>query len=138
VWRVCSAQEKYGFKARVYHAAGFETLEDYKKVHGSDLFIRDVEEYDRICKARAQLLLWLNPPALNHGAHCRLSCPLWARCVACARSHHLHAKPALCCALATAHRGCACRRCLMLPCWQHVDVESSFSVLCRWSPSSAR
>ena len=46
-------QEKYGFKARVYHAAGFETLEDYKRVHGSDLFIRDVEEYDRICKVRS-------------------------------------------------------------------------------------
>ena len=43
-------QEKYGFKARAYHAQGFEDLAAYKKVHGSDLFIRDVEEYDRICK----------------------------------------------------------------------------------------
>ena len=46
-----SAQEKYGFKARVFQAAGFASLAEYKKVHGSDLFIRDVDEYDRICKA---------------------------------------------------------------------------------------
>lgn len=47
---VMRPQEKYGFKARVYHARDFEDVAAYKKVHGSDLFIRDVEEYDRICK----------------------------------------------------------------------------------------
>ena len=43
-------QEKYGFKAREFHAAGFANLAEYKKEHGSDLPIRDIDEYDRICK----------------------------------------------------------------------------------------
>ncbi|KAK9916259.1 hypothetical protein WJX75_000636 [Coccomyxa subellipsoidea] len=43
-------EEKYGFKARVFQAAGFTNVAEFKKVHGSDLFIRDIEEYDRICK----------------------------------------------------------------------------------------
>ena len=46
-------QEKYGFKARTYNAAGFADVAEYKKVHGSDLFITDIEEYDKICKVRA-------------------------------------------------------------------------------------
>lgn len=45
-----AAQEKYGFKARTYQAAGFASVAEYKKEHGSDLFIRDIEEYDKICK----------------------------------------------------------------------------------------
>ena len=44
------AQAKYNFKAHVYKPAGFETKKDYQAKHGSDLFITDVEEYDRICK----------------------------------------------------------------------------------------
>ncbi len=48
---VC-AQEKYGFKAHVFQAAGFTNVAEFKKEHGSDLFIRDIEEYDRICKVR--------------------------------------------------------------------------------------
>ena len=43
-------QDKYGFKAREFHAAGFANVAEYKKEHGSDLFIRDIDEYDRICK----------------------------------------------------------------------------------------
>lgn len=43
-------QEKYGFKAVVYKPAGFENKQAYKAVHGVDLPIRDIEEYDRICK----------------------------------------------------------------------------------------
>ncbi len=50
-------QEKYGFKARTYQAAGFANVAEYKKVHGSDLFIRDIEEYDRICKVTLSLAL---------------------------------------------------------------------------------
>ena len=34
----------------MYKPAGFETKKDYQAKHGSDLFITDVEEYDRICK----------------------------------------------------------------------------------------
>ena len=45
-----AVQDKYGFKAREFHAAGFANVAEYKKEHGSDLFIRDIDEYDRICK----------------------------------------------------------------------------------------
>lgn len=48
-------QAKYGFKARTYQAAGFANVAEYKKVHGSDLFIRDIEEYDKICKVSLPL-----------------------------------------------------------------------------------
>ncbi len=47
---VMAVQEKYGFKAREFHAAGFANVAEYKKEHGSDLPIRDIDEYDRICK----------------------------------------------------------------------------------------
>ena len=50
-------QEKYGFRARTYQAAGFANVAEYKKVHGSDLFIRDIEEYDKICKVSFSLPL---------------------------------------------------------------------------------
>ncbi|EIE26875.1 adenine nucleotide alpha hydrolases-like protein [Coccomyxa subellipsoidea C-169] len=43
-------EEKYNFKASVFQAAGFTNVAEFKKAHGSDLFIRDIEEYDRICK----------------------------------------------------------------------------------------
>ena len=49
-WTSILVQEKYGFKARVYQAAGFTNVAEFKKTHGSDLFIRDIDEYDRICK----------------------------------------------------------------------------------------
>ncbi|KAK9832865.1 hypothetical protein WJX74_000020 [Apatococcus lobatus] len=45
-----SLETKYKFKARVFKPAGFETKKDYSAKHGSDLFITDVDEYDRICK----------------------------------------------------------------------------------------
>lgn len=42
----------YGFKAVRVHAAGFADKEEYKKAHGSDLFLTDIEKYDQICKVR--------------------------------------------------------------------------------------
>lgn len=43
-------QERYGFKAKVYQAAGFASKQEYQQVHGSDLFLVDIEKYDHICK----------------------------------------------------------------------------------------
>lgn len=40
----------YGFKARVYQPAGFANKEEYKKKHGSDLYLTNIEQYDYICK----------------------------------------------------------------------------------------
>ena len=43
-------QEKYGFKAHEFHAAGFASAEEYRAAHGSDLFLVDIQLYDNICK----------------------------------------------------------------------------------------
>ena len=43
-------EELYNFKAKVFKPAGFANKEEYVKKHGSDLFLTDIEEYDRICK----------------------------------------------------------------------------------------
>lgn len=43
-------QAKYKFEAHTYKPQGFETKKDYQAKHGSDLFISNVDEYDRICK----------------------------------------------------------------------------------------
>ncbi len=32
-------QKRYGFKAHVFHAAGFNSKKEYEAKHGSDLFI---------------------------------------------------------------------------------------------------
>lgn len=45
-----SLEKRYGFKAHVFHAAGVNGKEEYSEKYGTDLFIRDIEEYDRICK----------------------------------------------------------------------------------------
>ncbi len=50
----CLCQADFGFKAEEFHAADFSSKEDYVKKHGSDLFMTNVEEYDRICKVRKQ------------------------------------------------------------------------------------
>lgn len=48
-------QEKYHFKAKVYHAKDLPDKKAYQAKHGSDLFITNIDEYDRICKVCPQL-----------------------------------------------------------------------------------
>ena len=43
-------QDQYGFKAHEFHAAGFASRDEYVQRRGSDLYMTDIEEYDRICK----------------------------------------------------------------------------------------
>ncbi|KAG0627065.1 hypothetical protein M758_2G171300 [Ceratodon purpureus] len=43
-------EKRYGFKAHTFHAANVNSKEEYDAKFGSDLFITDIEEYDRICK----------------------------------------------------------------------------------------
>ena len=50
-------QDKYGFKAVTFQAAGLADVQEFKAKHGSDLFITDMEEYDRICKVSQAFLL---------------------------------------------------------------------------------
>lgn len=51
----------FNFKAVSVHAKDFATKEDYKKVHGSDLFMTDIEKYDQICKVRGPWGPWPVP-----------------------------------------------------------------------------
>lgn len=43
-------ESRYGFKSHKFHAADVNSKEEYDAKFGSDLFITDIEEYDRICK----------------------------------------------------------------------------------------
>lgn len=45
-------QAKYGFKAVQFHAKDFADKQAFKAKHGSDLYLVDIDEYDRICKVR--------------------------------------------------------------------------------------
>lgn len=62
-------EERYGFKAEVFQAAGMENKEEYQQKYGSDLFIRDLEEYDRVCKVEpfARSLKTLQTDAMING-----------------------------------------------------------------------
>ena len=42
----------YGFRAATFRAADCADRAAYDAKHGADLWQRDIEEYDRICKAR--------------------------------------------------------------------------------------
>lgn len=54
-------QEKYGFKALEFHAKGFADKAEYKAKHGSDLYLTDIDEYDRICKVTLPPVLLRSP-----------------------------------------------------------------------------
>lgn len=43
-------EQAYDFTARVFRPDGFNTKAEFVAVHGSDLFLRDTAEYDRIAK----------------------------------------------------------------------------------------
>nr|AAT09442.1 phosphoadenosine 5'phosphosulfate reductase [Selaginella lepidophylla] len=71
-----TVEERYKFKAHVFHAAGFKNREEYVAKHGSDLYIRDVDEYDKICKvepfnralATLEVDAMINGRRRDHGA----------------------------------------------------------------------
>jgi hypothetical protein len=43
----------YSFRAHVYSPQGFSSKAAYQQVHGSDMFITDVDKYDAVCKVGA-------------------------------------------------------------------------------------
>ncbi|KAI5076552.1 hypothetical protein GOP47_0008617 [Adiantum capillus-veneris] len=43
-------ERRYGFKSHVFHAADVKDKKEYVSKFGSDLFITDIDKYDRICK----------------------------------------------------------------------------------------
>lgn len=62
-------EERYGFKSEVFHAADVGSKAEYDDKYGSDLFIRDIDEYDRICKVEpfGRALKTLNVDAMING-----------------------------------------------------------------------
>ncbi|GJP31608.1 hypothetical protein CLOM_g14410 [Closterium sp. NIES-68] len=62
-------EERFGFKAEVFQAAGLKSKEEYVAKHGSDLFITDIDEYDQICKVEpfSRALTSLNVDAMING-----------------------------------------------------------------------
>lgn len=67
------SQEKYSFKAHEFHAAGFASREEYRAQRGSDLYLVDIELYDKICKVSSQALFHVWRAAVGVGAH-RAAC----------------------------------------------------------------
>mmetsp|Transcript_15340 Transcript_15340/g.46328 ORF Transcript_15340/g.46328 Transcript_15340/m.46328 type:complete len:324 (-) Transcript_15340:551-1522(-) len=69
-------EQQIGFEARRFQPAGFDTKADFVKKHGSDLFMTDLEEYDRICKVEPfgralsylQADVMINGRRRDHGA----------------------------------------------------------------------
>ena len=47
---LADVEQRYGFKAQVFNAAGCNTKDDYDEMSGADLWKEDIEEYDKICK----------------------------------------------------------------------------------------
>jgi 3'-phosphoadenosine 5'-phosphosulfate sulfotransferase (PAPS reductase)/FAD synthetase len=66
---LAEVEKRYGFKAHVFHADGFNNKKEYEAKHGSDLFITDIDEYDRICKVEPfnRALETLNVDAMING-----------------------------------------------------------------------
>lgn len=47
---LAECEARYGFKAEVFHAADVSSKDEFNAKFGSDLFIVDIDEYDKICK----------------------------------------------------------------------------------------
>mmetsp|Transcript_862 Transcript_862/g.2967 ORF Transcript_862/g.2967 Transcript_862/m.2967 type:complete len:164 (+) Transcript_862:1-492(+) len=77
-------EEHYGFKAEWYHCKDCATVEEYNEKYGSDLWMKDIDEYDRLCKveplqralAETSTDAWINGRRRDHGAE-RASLPVW-------------------------------------------------------------
>ena len=69
-------EKLYDFKAKIFKPAGFATKEEYVKKHGSDLYMTNIDEYDRICKVEPfgrslrelQVDAMINGRRRDHGA----------------------------------------------------------------------
>jgi phosphoadenosine phosphosulfate reductase len=77
-------ENHYGFKAQVYHAAGCKDQEDYYSKFGRDYWMKDIDEYDKLCKVEPMNRAlkeqnsdgWINGRRRDHGAE-RAALPVW-------------------------------------------------------------
>ncbi|CAM6098619.1 unnamed protein product [Calypogeia fissa] len=73
---LAKVEEKYGFKAQVFQAAGVANKQEYDEKFGSDLFLVDIDRYDKICKVEPfdralstlQVDAMINGRRRDHGA----------------------------------------------------------------------
>lgn len=69
-------EDNYGFKSEEFHAADSTDVKDYRAKHGRDLYMTDIDEYDRICKVEPfnralktlQADVMINGRRRDHGA----------------------------------------------------------------------
>ena len=77
-------ENHYGFKAKVYAAAGCDDQEDYYNKYGRDYWMKDIDAYDMLCKVEPMNRAlkeqdsdcWINGRRRDHGAE-RAALPLW-------------------------------------------------------------
>jgi phosphoadenosine phosphosulfate reductase len=77
-------ENHYGFKAKVYAAAGCADQNDYYDKYGRDYWMKDIDEYDKLCKvepmnralSEANSDGWINGRRRDHGAE-RAALPVW-------------------------------------------------------------
>jgi len=77
-------ENHYGFKAKVYAAAGCTDQNDYYDKYGRDYWMKDIDEYDKLCKvepmnralSEANSDGWINGRRRDHGAE-RAALPVW-------------------------------------------------------------
>ncbi|KAJ7513394.1 hypothetical protein O6H91_06G127100 [Diphasiastrum complanatum] len=69
-------EARYNFQAHIFHAAGVNSKSDYLAKYDSDFYLRDIDEYDKICKvepfdralATLEVELMINGRRRDHGA----------------------------------------------------------------------
>lgn len=52
-------EDHYGFKSKVYHAAGCVDVNDYHNKYGRDYWMQDIDKYDLLCKVRLLYLPYI-------------------------------------------------------------------------------
>jgi len=76
----------YGFKAVIYKAEGCETREEFDEKYGDDIFIEDIETYDKVAKVEPLLRalresktkLWINGRRRDQGFE-RAALEVWEK-----------------------------------------------------------
>jgi phosphoadenosine phosphosulfate reductase len=77
-------ESHYGFTSQVYAAQGCADQEDYYKQYGRDYWMKDIDQYDMLCKVEPMNRAlkeqdsdcWINGRRRDHGAE-RAALPVW-------------------------------------------------------------
>mmetsp|Transcript_24038 Transcript_24038/g.26306 ORF Transcript_24038/g.26306 Transcript_24038/m.26306 type:complete len:301 (-) Transcript_24038:260-1162(-) len=77
-------ENHYGFKSKIYHAAGCKDQQDYYDQYGRDYWMKDIDKYDMLCKVEPMNRAlkehnsdaWINGRRRDHGAE-RAALPVW-------------------------------------------------------------